>query len=92
MYPISFKEVNKLYGAGDNPNTDQLPVCIASREVDGWVPSVISRWKLSKEELERINKTGEINLVIMGTRVAPVLLTVADPFTEEQYIPLPIES
>lgn len=82
--PISFKEVNKVYGPGKNENTDQLPVCVASSEQMGGL-YVISRWKLSQEEKERILKTGEVNVLVMGTNIFPMFITSLDPFKDLDY-------
>lgn len=90
MEPISFKEVNKVYTAGDNPNTDQLPVCVASNPDNGDVLSIISKWKLSTEELQRISETGHIYITILGTSLPPIGATVYNPFTEHTYKPIPL--
>lgn len=86
MKPTSFKESNIVMGAGKNPNTDDL---VAAKSVDSTgMPFVISRWKLSKEELERINETGELWLCIMGAGMPPIMPTVFHPFTEHDFTPL----
>ncbi len=90
MKPTSFKETNKVYGAGDNPNTDQLAVCIASREAENFTPTIISRWKIEPEELERINQTGEIWVTVMGVALPPISPTAWNPFDELGYTPLDI--
>lgn len=86
MKPTSFKESNLVLGAGSNPNTDDLVVALSKDTEDHYF--VISRWKLSEEELKRINETGEIWLCIMGRTMPPVLPTVFHPFTEHQFKPL----
>ena len=86
MKPTSFKESNLVLGAGGNPNTEDL-VIARSIDNDG-IPFVVSRWKLSKEELERINETGDVWLCIMGNTMPPVMPTVFQPFTEHGFTPL----
>lgn len=88
MKPTSFKESNLVMGAGNNPNTDDL-VIARSVDRDG-TPFVISRWKLSPEELQRINETGDVWVCIMGTGMPPIMPTVFQPFTEHGFTPLEI--
>lgn len=47
-------------------------------------PAIISRWKFNKEDLERINETGEIWLSITGTIMPPVSIFCFNPFTETE--------
>lgn len=47
------------------------------------IPVVISCWKLTKEELEEINKTGRVWLTVVGDTMSPVQLTVEKPFQEK---------
>lgn len=46
----------------------------------GPIPGVISCWKLRKEELEEINRTGRVWLVIYGRGMPPVALQTKKPF------------
>lgn len=88
MDPISFKEVNIVYTAGNNPNTDQLPICIAVHPEQPLIAQAISKWKLSAEELAEINKTGVIYLVVMGTKLPPMCPVALNPFTELNFEPI----
>ncbi len=88
MRPTSFKQTNKVYGAGDNPNTDQLAVCIAMHEDNAGIPTVISKWKLTEEEVKKISETRELWLTILGTSIPPISPTVYNPFSEHGYKPL----
>lgn len=91
MKPTSFKETNQVYGAGDNPNTDQLAVCIAYHPDNENIPSIISKWKLSPEEIERISETGELWLSVLGPGLPPMFPTVYNPFSEIGYVPKKID-
>jgi hypothetical protein len=82
MKPTSFKETNHVFGAGNNPNTDQCPVSISIHPDNKGIPSVISKWKLSDEELEEINRTGSIYHIVLGMNMTPVSLSVFNPFEE----------
>jgi hypothetical protein len=91
MKPTSFKETNQVLMAGDNPNTDQLPVCYATNpEIPDRV-FIVSRWKLSPEELERINETGELWISVMNRNMAPIMPTVFDPFYDHGYKPIDLD-
>ena len=43
-------------------------------------PVIISCWKLSKEDIEDIQRTGEIYLTITGEVMPPVSLQTEDPW------------
>lgn len=87
MNPTSFKETNKVFGAGNNPNTDQLAVCIADHPLNNGIPTVISKWKLSPEELQRISQSGELWIMVLGNNLPPISPTVFNPFSEHGYSP-----
>ena len=88
----SFKETNKIFGAGNNPNTNDLPVCVATRPIDEGVPTIISKFKLDEDELNRIKETGEIWITILGSGMPPIGLTVYDPFKDHGYKPIDFEN
>lgn len=91
MKSTSFKETNKVFTAGGNPNTDQLAVCIAEVHYKGEprpTRFIVSKFKLDKEELERINETGELWISIMGMGMPPIMPTVYNPFTEHGMKPV----
>jgi hypothetical protein len=104
MKATTFPQFNFNLGAGNNPNTSDLPIAICESRAPGEqdVAFLISRWKLSPEEIARINETGELWLGVMTTKPAedqlgklhltntmpPVLLTVNDPFGDvEKFVP-----
>lgn len=70
-------------GAGNNPNTGDLPICFATAphySEGKMVPFIISRWKLSPEELKTVQETGEIWISIMGAGMPPIMPLAEDPF------------
>jgi len=104
MKAITFPQFNRDLGAGDNPNTVNLPIAISlhpdpiyrpSEQAPKGVAFCISRWKLSPEELARIAERGEVWLGVMcppdRPTQPPVFLTVNNPFTEEGYEAIPAE-
>ncbi|MBO0947534.1 hypothetical protein [Fibrella forsythiae] len=73
--PIKFPEANVTLtaeGCGD------LPVC-RTKDTAG-TPLLISRYKLSEAEMDEIQRTGCIYLIIYGEGHPPVRLTVISPF------------
>lgn len=59
-----------------------LPVC-ATQSTNG-LPLLISCWKLTREELDEVNRTGRIWLEVMGSAMPPVWITGSKPFEETQ--------
>lgn len=88
MNPVKFKQAyGKELGAGDNPNTGDLPFC---RAIEPTIPGrvfLISCWQPTKEELERIIATGEIYIGIMGhpsyATQPPVCVMGLNPFAKD---------
>jgi len=80
VIPTSFAESN---GVLDKPEDmdraacEALAICRADQE---GVPVIISCWKMSKEELDEVNKTGRVWLVLAGNTMAPAFLTGVSPF------------
>lgn len=90
MQAASFPESNHVL---DKPpdmsreECDALSVWIGPanvKESDKSFPVVISCWKLTKEELEEINRTGRVWLYVWGQTMPPVSLAVACPFNREE--------
>ena len=55
-------------------NCDPLPVRVV-QETREMPPLLISCWKLTKEELEEVNKTGRVWLAVCGRAMPPVVLS-----------------
>lgn len=71
MNGTAFPQQNLNLGAGNNPNTVDLPVAICSHPGYEEVAFIFSCHKLSAEELKQINETGHIWLGIMTTEPRP---------------------
>lgn len=84
MESQDFEESNLLLKAGDNPNTNDLK---AARCIDPNtnMPFIVAKFKLSKEELEKIIETGDIWVCIMGNSWPPILPTVHHPFKDHGF-------
>lgn len=87
MLPVDFPARNFVYQKPEGWTDEQcsdLPVWKGSAPIDdhgNTAPTIISCWKLSKEDLEEIQKTGVIWLSISNTGVPPVSLFTENPFT-----------
>jgi hypothetical protein len=88
MNPTSFEQSN---GIADTPEDvtpeDVVPLSVFRGGINLQsglqVPIIISCWKLTKEELELINKTGRIWLWIYATQMPPVSVEVKSPFESQ---------
>lgn len=86
----SFKETNYVYGAGNNPNTDQLPVAICTNEHMPNLHFIISKWVPTDEEIQMIVERKEIWLSVMGPSIAPMSIMTQHPFKEGGFTPIEI--
>lgn len=80
MLPVPFTGSNKtLSKPKDMTDEECAPLEIYT---DG--KQCVSVWKLSKEDLEKVNKTGVIYLsIISGSTQPPVSVEVDNPFIDE---------
>ncbi len=86
MRPTSFPQTNRVLNAGNNPNTDQLPVAISLDPATPGVCFIVSRFKMTHEERELFEQTGDVWVSIMASTTnptqPPVMLSVQDPFKD----------
>lgn len=90
MQPIQFPESNFVFTKPANMTDDE---CSDLHVWKGEVPigeggrpfrTIISKWKMSPEELqEAIKSGGEVYLSITGEGMPPVSVFVGNPFTEQ---------
>jgi hypothetical protein len=81
MIPTAFDEENGVLHPPpgvSSKDCDMLSIW-RGQYADGQV-CIISCWKLTKEELEEINKTGRVWLHIHASCMPPVSLEVKHPF------------
>jgi hypothetical protein len=84
MVPTSFDEANCVLDKPPDMSYEEcecLSVFRGKTEED--MPVVISCWKATKEELEQINKTGRVRLVVYGGTMFPATLSGLPPFIVE---------
>ena len=81
MIAVAFDQENTYLDPPDGVNSDicsPLPVCRGT--LSNGIEVMISCWKLTKEELEIINKTGRVWLMIAGDKHPMVELMGESPF------------
>lgn len=77
MKPVEFPGVNVVF-AKDQPEYIPLPAYKVPGDPKG---AIVTKWKLSPEELNKVQETGEIYLSMLtfNQPLQPVLLTVDLP-------------
>lgn len=76
MNPSNFPESNRVLGPPPGSTEDE----VGSLFTYTGHGMVISKWKVSAEELEAIQATGEVWLVVSGASMPPVILQTDNPF------------
>ena len=81
MELASFDEANTVLGKPQDMTHEQCEAASVCRtqNADG-VMVVVSCWKVTKEELEEIQRTGRVWLIVAGHTMPPVNLTGISPF------------
>lgn len=83
MNSCAFNEENAILDPPKGMNQEQcesISVCL-THTING-LPVTISCWKVTKEELEEIQKTGRVWLVVLGHKMHPVYLTADKPIVD----------
>lgn len=78
--PASFAESNAILDKPDDMTYDECEAisCLRGLTESGY-PVVISAWKLSREELAEINRTGRLWLIVMGLTQPPMIVSGNKP-------------
>lgn len=81
-FPSSFNESNDSLSPPEGMTEDEVQSLAIVRVYDhtNQTPVVISCWKLTKEELEEVNRTGRVWLGVCGVTMPPVWITGQKPF------------
>ncbi len=85
MKAATFEQQNDVLGAGDNVNTNDLPICRTHQNLQRGVetvelPVILSKWELSEEEIEYIKEHKCIWLMVRGQTHPPLLPMAENPF------------
>jgi hypothetical protein len=84
MLPTSFPEQNFVYSKPSSMTDEQcMDLNVWRGKTSDNFPAIISCWKLSKEDLEEIQRTGVIWLSITGNGMPPVSLFTENPFVQQ---------
>lgn len=87
--PASFDESNGFLSKPPDMTNDQcesLSVWRGNTEIEdagAAMPTVVSCWKLTAEELVEVNRTGRVWLWVIGVTMPPVILTGHKPMFPE---------
>lgn len=83
MVPVAFDEENSLLHPpiGMTPEECET-ISVFKGQTQTGLPVVVSCWKLTKDELEEINRTGRVYLTVLGFTMPPVTLDVKSPLKE----------
>lgn len=80
--PMPFREANGTLvpPQQDTPGTRilEMPICWTSTPAG--VPCVVSCWRFTKPELDRLNETGNLWVTIIGATLPPIAIEVNSPF------------
>src|SRR5262249_37821337 len=79
-FPASFEESDACLGRPPNMTDDECAPLSIARAGCGGIPTVVSCWKLTAEELAEVNRTGRVWLGICGVTMPPALISGCSPF------------
>ena len=80
MVPTSFPESTRALSKPADMTDDECdPLCVADVLYSNGVHGILSCWKMTKEELEEVNRTGRVWLVVVGSVMPPVILSGTHP-------------
>ena len=81
MIPTSFDESDAFLGPPPGVSDEDCESLSIKRAVTPQgQPVVISCWKMTREELEEVNRTGRVWLLIWGQTMPPAALAGIKPF------------
>ncbi len=92
MQPIPFEEATHILGAGNNPNTGDMPVVTAIDPQNEGYGLVISCWEPSVEELAELIKNKKVYIGVMCNvstpTQPPISLMAFNPFVHHGFLAL----
>lgn len=84
MIAASFDESNLVLNSPPDMNCDECqPLSVFRGFNKSQTPVVISCWKITKEELEEIQRTGRVWLTVIGETMPPALVSGISPWNTE---------
>lgn len=84
MVPTSFPQSNLVLDPPEGVSVEECaPLsCFRGQIAATKTPVIISCWKLTKEEVDELLRTGRLWLWVYGVTMPPVVLHTQSPFTE----------
>lgn len=80
MIPTAFDEENGVLGEPPGVSLEACgPLSVWRGPTTDGIPVVVSCWKPTKEELDEINRTGRVWLMVWGQTMAPAVLLGLNP-------------
>ncbi len=77
----SFEESNAVLGKPDGMSHEQCEsLAVLRTETTGGIPTVVSCWKLTRAELDEVNRTGRIWVSVAGVTMPPIAVDGEKPF------------
>lgn len=85
MIPAAFEQENAVFDTPEGMSPEEVSPISAWHGLIGDKEFVVTCWKATKEELEEINKTGRVWLLVMGKTMPPVYLDGISIFKTPNY-------
>lgn len=86
MEPTAFDEENGYLNPPPGVSSAECtPLSVWRGSLPNGLPVVVSCWKPSRKELEEINRTGRVWLMVWGDVMMPVALDGFNPFVERKH-------
>jgi hypothetical protein len=83
MIPSGFDESNDFLSQPEGMTVEEcVPLCVWRGDIDNGIPVVISCWKPTQAELDEIQRTGRVWLMVWGHTMPPVAISGDYPFGE----------
>lgn len=82
MIPTSFDESNDVLSKPEEMDDEECG-CLAilrTKNEESGTPVIVSCWKMSKEELAEITRTGRVWLTVAATTMPPACIDGLKPF------------
>ena len=84
MVPTDFDESTDYLNPPPGTDPDQVvPLNVYQGKDSDGIPVCISCWKVTREELDEITRTGRVWLVLYGVTMPPARLDGLTPFAKE---------
>lgn len=81
MIPVAFDEENTiLQTPPGTPIENCEAISVFAGPNEGGYPVIVSCWKMTREEVDEVQRTGRIWMTVLGYGMQPVVLSGTSPF------------